>query len=104
MANLLDIIDWGNAVGLKCLNHTLTTKENKMKATIEFNLPDDASEHRLAINGQKYWSVLYEFNEELRRLMKHGLPENIKTAQGAFEEILRRWRDETEEIDWAEIP
>jgi hypothetical protein len=41
-----------------------------MKATLEFNLPEEAQEFRTAINGWKFKSVLNEINEDLRSKIK----------------------------------
>ena len=41
-----------------------------MKATITFNLPDEAQEFRTAIDGWKWKSALNELNEELRSKVK----------------------------------
>jgi hypothetical protein len=47
-----------------------------MKATIEFNLPDDQAEHYCAIKGQDMLNVLWELQAELRSMLKYGdLPE-----------------------------
>ena len=41
-----------------------------MKATITFNLPDEAQEFRTAIDGWKWKSALNELSEELRSRVK----------------------------------
>jgi hypothetical protein len=47
-----------------------------MKATIEFNLPDEQAEHYCAIKGQDMLNVLFELKSELRSMLKYGdLPE-----------------------------
>jgi hypothetical protein len=47
-----------------------------MKATIEFNLPDDQAEHYCAIKGADMLNVLWELKAELRAMLKYGeLPE-----------------------------
>ena len=42
-----------------------------MKATLEFNLPDDQHEFDLAIQGSKMYSALWDISQELRRLWKY---------------------------------
>ena len=42
-----------------------------MKATIEFNLPEDQNNYKWATNGYNYFSVLYNFREYLRNKLKH---------------------------------
>ena len=37
-----------------------------MKASITFDLPDESTEHKHALNGQKYFVLLCEINEFLR--------------------------------------
>jgi hypothetical protein len=47
-----------------------------MKATLEFNLPDDQAEHYCAIKGADMLNVLWELKSELRSMLKYGdLPE-----------------------------
>ena len=41
-----------------------------MKATLIFNLPDEAQEFRTAIDGWKWKSALNELSEELRSKVK----------------------------------
>lgn len=42
-----------------------------MKATIEFNLPEDDNQYKWATNGYNYFAVLYNFKEYLRNKLKH---------------------------------
>lgn len=42
-----------------------------MKATIEFNLPEDQNNYKWATNGYNYFSVLYNFREYLQNKLKH---------------------------------
>ena len=42
-----------------------------MKATIEFNLPEDQAEHYCAIKGQDMLNVLWELKAELRSMLKY---------------------------------
>ena len=43
-----------------------------MKATLEFQLPEDQNEHIRAIHAGAAWSALYEIDNTLRNLLKHG--------------------------------
>jgi hypothetical protein len=43
-----------------------------MKATLEFNLPDDQAEHYCAIKGADMLNVLWELKAELRAMLKYG--------------------------------
>jgi hypothetical protein len=53
-----------------------------MKATLEFNLPEEAQEFRTAINGWKFKSVLNEINEDLRSKIKwqDDIPDEVRFA------------------------
>lgn len=44
-----------------------------MKAILEFNLPEDNSEHLHAVNAGAAWSALYEIDTRLRNILKYGL-------------------------------
>jgi hypothetical protein len=43
-----------------------------MKATLEFNLPEDQAEHYCAIKGADMLNVLWELKAELRSMLKYG--------------------------------
>jgi hypothetical protein len=42
-----------------------------MKATLEFNLPEDQAEFELAVNGSKMYSVLWDMDQWLRAQYKY---------------------------------
>jgi len=42
-----------------------------MKATLEFNLPDEEAEYYCATKGQAMLNVLWEMQTELRKLWKY---------------------------------
>lgn len=67
-----------------------------MRAFLQFELPDDDGEHKLALNGGKYFAAMWDFKESLRMLFKHGEP--------TPEQIRQTWETATEDIDWTEIP
>ena len=48
-----------------------------MKAILEFNLPEEAEEHRTALNGPKYLVVLQELDAKLRNMKKYQNEEVI---------------------------
>lgn len=54
-----------------------------MKATIEFSLPEEATEHRAAINGMGYRAALCEIHEQIRQRLKHG--HELRSADDALE-------------------
>lgn len=43
-----------------------------MKAKLEFNLPDDEHEFKMAIQGASMHSVLWEMDQWLRGITKHA--------------------------------
>lgn len=43
-----------------------------MKAMLRFDLPEEADEHRAALHGQDYKTVLESLDEYIRCQMKHG--------------------------------
>jgi len=42
-----------------------------MKATLEFDLPEDNTDFQSAINGHNYKSAIWDFDQLLRSEMKH---------------------------------
>jgi hypothetical protein len=42
-----------------------------MKATLEFNLPEDQAEFDFATQGSKMYNALWEISQELRTLWKY---------------------------------
>jgi len=65
-----------------------------MKATREFNLPDDQDEFVLATNGLKFWSVLWELDQSLRSKTKYAPDSLPQDKYDAYQEI----RDELREL------
>ena len=65
-----------------------------MKATLEFNLPDDQDEFVLATNGLKFWSVLWELDQSLRSKTKYAPDSLPQDKYDAYQEI----RDELREL------
>lgn len=43
-----------------------------MKATLEFDLPEEQYEHRLALDGGKWMSAIHELDEWMRTTEKHA--------------------------------
>lgn len=56
-----------------------------MKATIEFDLPEDTSEHLRAVNASTAWVALYEIDNKLRNLIKYGIREESSYQQELIE-------------------
>ena len=63
-----------------------------MIATLRFKLPDEQADFTAAINGRKAFLALWEIDQKLRGLLKHGEPSS-ETGQLA-EEIRQLIRDE----------
>ena len=64
-----------------------------MKATLEFNLPEDNSEHLRAVNAGAAWVALYEIDNRLRNLVKYGL-----NKDSSYEQELSEIRKEIGEV------
>jgi hypothetical protein len=43
-----------------------------MKASLEFNLPEDKNEFEMASNASKIYYILREIDEQLRGFLKYG--------------------------------
>jgi predicted nucleotidyltransferase len=57
-----------------------------MKATLEFNLPDDQTEFDFAVQGSNMYSALWEISQELRTLWKY---EELKEEEWDMVERIR---------------
>lgn len=67
-----------------------------MKATLEFNLPEDQREHETAINGHKWRLILSDLDNDLRLYLKHG--HGFQTPDEAFQRIRERIQQECQEL------
>ena len=70
-----------------------------MKAVLEFNLPEEASDHKMALFGADYLSIIQDTLEEIRKFLKHG--HKFKTPDEALEYIQRFIYEET---NYRDIP
>ena len=52
-----------------------------MKATLKFDLPEEAFEHRLALDGGKWMQVCHELDQWLRSLEKYQDRDSVKVAE-----------------------
>ena len=43
-----------------------------MKVILEFDLPEEESDFRAAINGKNLKSITYDYDEKLRRIIKYN--------------------------------
>lgn len=60
-----------------------------MKAILEFTLPEEDAEHRLALDGGKWMSVCHELDRWLRSIQKHTDRETL-----TVEEVRARLHEE----------
>jgi hypothetical protein len=58
-----------------------------MKATIEFQLPEEHDEHVRAVHAHNAWVALYDIDQHLRSVLKHG--HDYKSVQELAEHIRR---------------
>ena len=61
-----------------------------MKATLEFNLPEDELDLSNAINGNKFKLILWDMDQHLRNIVKYG--ENEEAVEVA-EELRNKLRE-----------
>ena len=61
-----------------------------MKATLEFNLPEDNSDFQLAVNSSKIFHVIWNLDQYLRSKIKYE--DHLLTQEkfDAYEEIRRK--------------
>ena len=60
--------------------------EKKMKATLEFDLPEDNDSFKMATRGGDYFCVLWDLKELLRQKRKYGMEEDDFEQQ--FEDLI----------------
>lgn len=65
-----------------------------MKATLAFTLPEEADDHRAALEGHLWREVVAELDRELRNVAKHGENPVAYRAEWA-RELLHRILDES---------
>jgi len=65
-----------------------------MKATLEFNLPDDQQEYDLANSGLAFWHVLWELDQELRANTKYAPDDMTDDDYDVYQKI----RDKLHEL------
>lgn len=52
-----------------------------MKAILEFNLPEEQAEHKLALDGFKWMAICHELDQWLRSLEKHEGQHTLKVDE-----------------------
>lgn len=55
------------------------------EVVMKFNLPEEEHQMRAALNGSKYYSFLWDLDQQLRSWSKHG--HSFKYAEDVIEEI-----------------
>ena len=66
-----------------------------MKATLEFNLPDEQLEFDNAVNGWRWSSIVWELDQHLRSQIKY----NDKLTEEQYK-VLQEVRDKLHEIKY----
>jgi hypothetical protein len=59
-----------------------------MKATLEFNLPEDNEDFNYATNGFNYYHALYEMDQWLRSEYKYNGKEDMWEVREKLREII----------------
>jgi hypothetical protein len=70
-----------------------------MIAILKFKLPDEDYDFRAANEGVKTRLALQDLDEAMRSRVKYGFPDEVKTAQEAYEEIRGAFFDVLEQHD-----
>ena len=64
-----------------------------MKATLEYNLPEEAAEHLAAIHGAEWRNLVHELDQQLRSWVKYGTatgdPVSVSGVRDYLRELLR---------------
>jgi len=66
-----------------------------MKAVLTFQLPEEAVEHRQALDGPAWESVVFAVDQFCRNTLKYG--HEIQTADSVFENIREKIQSEIED-------
>ena len=64
-----------------------------MKATLEFNLPEDQNEFEMVNNASKTYSVIWEFQQWLRSQTKHAPDTMSENTYDTFEKCREKLND-----------
>jgi hypothetical protein len=65
-----------------------------MKAILKFNLPEETLGHLQAINGNKYWGVLWDMDQYLRNILHYNVDEYAKKNPIEIIEEIRSFLNE----------
>ena len=64
-----------------------------MKATLEFNLPDEALEFETTVNAAKMYTILWDLDQWLRSNTKYAPDEMSDDTYKAFEQCREKLRE-----------
>jgi hypothetical protein len=64
-----------------------------MKATLEYNLPDDAEDFETAVNASKMYSILWEMDQWLRANTKYAPDDMSEDTYKAYEKCREMLRE-----------
>ena len=67
------------------VNNT-TTKHTEMKATIEFNLPEEQEEFEDATNGWKWGHAMWQLDQFLRTKVKYASDDASEESINAYQD------------------
>lgn len=59
-----------------------------MKAILEFNLPEESSEHQTAVDAAKWKGVLWDLDQWLRSQVKHGGKTELQPVRDQIHELM----------------
>lgn len=62
-----------------------------MKAILEFNLPEDENEFKLASRGRDFYIDLYDIQQKIRSFDKHGMGIDVPSEEDFSPEEFKEW-------------
>lgn len=68
-----------------------------MKAKLEYNIPEERSDFDFAVNGHKWWIVVWEMEQYLRKRIKYQTEVTTDEEIVALEEVREELRGFIEE-------
>jgi hypothetical protein len=74
------------------------TLEEEVKAILEFSLPEEAAEHKTAVAGAAWKGLVWELDQWLRGIAKHGDTGLVKAVE-VREKIRELLADEGLDLD-----
>lgn len=83
--------EWILQKALEILERLAEKEKNKMKATLEFTLPEEQMEHMAALQGGRAVCAINELFSYLRQEIKYGDPD--KKTYDALEAVRTRLRE-----------